>query len=109
MLSWSGIESFSSGAGKEKWPGRASRRGCGEDRARRRIPLVVKRDEDLVAADLDAVGRHRLERWQAERLAGPDVESRAVAGALDFGPFEVPLGERAAIVRADVVDCVNRA
>src|SRR5438309_11292306 len=67
---------------------------------------VIHRDEDVVAADLDGVDVDRLDRGQAECLAGPDIESGAVPRAPDLRALERPLGERAAIMGADVVDRV---
>src|SRR4051794_36341494 len=62
---------------------------------------VVDGDTDIVPADLDRVDRDRLDRGEAERLAGPDVEPGAVPRAADLRAVELPLGERAAVMGAD--------
>jgi hypothetical protein len=67
----------------------------------------LESDVDIVAPDLDAMTADGLERRQAERPAGADVESGAMARTADLAPFEeVSLGERTAIVRANIVDRV---
>src|ERR1700755_125790 len=54
---------------------------------------------------------HRLESGERPRPAGGQVEEGAVTGALDGarGLVELALGERAVIVRAAVLDRVDRA
>src|SRR5207247_4391972 len=47
---------------------------------------------------------HRENRRKRANLAGQEVESRAVARALDQAVVELPLPQHAAIVGADVVD-----
>ena len=53
------------------------------------------------------MGGDRLDRGKAEGFARPDVEPGPVPGATDLGPVQVPFGQRAAVVSADVVDGVK--
>src|SRR5262245_47602585 len=64
---------------------------------------------DVLAADLDGMGGHRLDGRHAERTARPDVEACPVAGTLDLAAEELPLGQGPAVVGADVVDGVEGA
>jgi len=65
------------------------------------LDSILEGDVDLVAAELDPVGRDGLECGQAKRLAGPDVEPRPVTRALDLGAVELTLGQRTAVVGAE--------
>src|SRR5205823_2027031 len=67
----------------------------------------VQGDVDLVAAQLDAMRGHRFERGEAEGLPRPDVEPRSVTRALDLDAVEFPLGERAAIMGAYIIDGIK--
>ena len=49
----------------------------------------------------------RLRRGHRARRAGSDIESRAVARALDAAIDEPSLEERAAVMRTDIVDAVE--
>src|SRR6478752_10441103 len=65
---------------------------------------VVDVDVDGVAVDLHGVHGDRLGRGKAERLAGLQLELRAVQPAVDDAVEDVALGERDLGVRAHVVD-----
>src|SRR5438552_124052 len=73
------------------------------------VLLRLSADKDLVALDLDGERLHRHHGGHERRFAGTHVEARAVARALDLVVFELPLVERAAVVRADVFDGVELA
>ena len=60
-----------------------------------------------IAADFDFKGPDRFGGRHAEGFAGADVEAGAVAGAGDFAAFERAVGERLAVVAADVFDGVE--
>src|SRR5437016_5890436 len=68
---------------------------------------ILERDVDVVAAQLDAMGRHGLEGGEGERLAGPDVEPRPVTRAPDHRALELAFGQGAPVVGADIVDGVE--
>jgi hypothetical protein len=67
---------------------------------------VVGRDVDIIALELDGVNRHGFDRRHAKWLAGTDIEAGTVAGALDLATDQFPLGKRATVVGADIVDRV---
>jgi hypothetical protein len=69
--------------------------------------LSTLSDVDIVAADFHGMGRHGLEGWKAERLAGSDVESCPVTRATNLAACELTVGQGATIVSADVVDGVD--
>src|SRR2546422_9079128 len=64
---------------------------------------------DVVTADADVVPDDVLVRRCAAHFAGGDLEPRAVPGALDLVVLDQALAERAALVRADVVNGVDLA
>ena len=68
---------------------------------------VIDGHVDVIAAHLDQMDRHRLDRRHAEGLAGPDVESRTVTRALDLAAEQLAFREWPAVVGADVVDRVK--
>jgi hypothetical protein len=70
---------------------------------------VVGRDVHIVAAQLDGVNGHGLDRRHAKWSAGSNVEAGTMAGALDLATDQFPLGKRAAVVGADIVDRIVTA
>jgi len=58
--------------------------------------------------DAHRIGVHGKHRGQRSDLARQEVESRAVARALDQAVVELALSEHAAIMRADIVDGAPR-
>src|SRR5579883_2188601 len=67
----------------------------------------TQRNVNVLAANLDGMGGHRLDGRHAERAAGPDIEARSVARTFDLAAGEHSLGQRPTIVRAHVVDGVE--
>jgi hypothetical protein len=65
-------------------------------------------DEDVVAVELHREGRDGLVRRQRGRRAGVEVEGGAVQAALDAVVPHHPVGERPLLVRAGVVDGLDR-
>src|SRR5690606_102653 len=93
----SGSPNDSKVSGREKWgSGRNGDRG-------------VDVDEDLVAFHGDRIDGHRPGRGQLQRLAGAQVELRAVQPALDPAALDLAVRQRHRSVRADVADRVEVA
>jgi hypothetical protein len=65
-------------------------------------------DEDVVALNAYWERHQRHHGRKRKRIAGEHVEGRTVARTDDALTFERPLVERAAVVRTDVLDAVNR-
>src|SRR5687768_11929333 len=66
--------------------------------------VSVQPDPDVIALDKGLIGSHRAHRRQCQDAAGEQVEAAAMPGALDRRIVELALAQRAAIVRADIVD-----
>ena len=68
---------------------------------------IFKGDVNVVAPDFDGMGRRpaRSPGRRAPDRSGRRTGRRA-SGAADLGPDQLPFGERAAVVGADVVDGV---
>src|SRR5215211_3595508 len=77
--------------------------------------VVAMRSVDLqlddVVLDHDREGVDRDIGGQGLRLSGPQIEERSVAGTLDGAVLriELPLGQRAVVVRAAVLERVDLA
>ena len=54
---------------------------------------VVGRDVNIVAAKLDRVNSHRLDRRHAERAAGSHIEAGTMARALDLAADQFAFGK----------------
>src|SRR5438270_11604638 len=109
IASWSGIGDTPENRGRVGVRGTAPGRvgpspGPAHGIAR---PSIVQRNIDFVAAQLDAMRLHRFERGQAEGLARPDVEPRPVTRTPDLDALELPLRQRPAIMRADIIDGIE--
>src|SRR5690606_22625289 len=63
--------------------------------------------EDVAAFDFDLKPGYVLHGGEAQNPAIPDVEARAVARALDLVAVEFALGQRAAVMRAQVLNGVE--
>jgi hypothetical protein len=72
-----------------------------------RVEGVVDIDEHVAVVDLAGVDGDRLVGREAGRLAGAQVEPRAVQPTLDRAPVDLTLGERDVGVRAGVVDRID--
>src|SRR5579883_1537972 len=66
-------------------------------------------DIDVVAFDANRKRRHADDRRQRQRVAGAHVEVCAVARASHGVAFQPALIQRAAVVRADVFDRIDRS
>jgi hypothetical protein len=70
---------------------------------------VVGRNVHIFAAQLDGVNGHGLDRRHAKWAAGSNIEAGTMAGALNLAADQFPLGKRATIVGADIVDRIVSA
>src|SRR5262245_16558135 len=68
------------------------------------LARLTEPHEDILAIDLHFVSGSIDGRGHRERLAGANVEFRAVARASNRVIAELAFGERAAVMRADIVD-----
>src|SRR5579872_27232 len=66
-------------------------------------------DRNDAVGDVHRVGAHRSDRGQTDDATRRHVEAGAVARALDLVADELALPQRAAVVRADVVDGIDVA
>src|SRR4029079_5617236 len=75
------------------------------------VAISVDLHGDGVVLDLYRERLHRLESWERLRPTGAEVEEGAVARALDRAGVlvELALGERPVVVRAAVLDRVQRS
>src|SRR4051794_21060124 len=75
------------------------------------VAISVDLQGDGVVLDRYRERLHRLKSWERLRPAGAEVEEGTVSGALDRagGLVELALGERPVVVRAAVLDRVERA
>src|SRR5437867_1022238 len=64
--------------------------------------LLLQSHVDVLTVDADVVDGQRLRGREGARLAGPQVELRAVLGALDQVPLEPSFVHEHVLVRADV-------
>ena len=71
--------------------------------------LLAERTKTSSAFDFHFVGHGRLRGRHGQRPAVADVELRAVPRASDRETIQLPFGQRAAVVRANVVDRVELA
>src|SRR5436309_5937658 len=69
--------------------------------------LIREPDEKLVSFHAHRIGLDRRDRGKGERGSCLDIESRAVTGADHLVLLDLSLGERPAVVRADVLDGVE--
>src|SRR3954447_3564156 len=74
------------------------------------VAISVDLQGDGVVLDRYRERLHRLESWERLRPAGAEVEEGAVAGTLDGagGSVELALGERPVVMRAAILDRVQR-
>jgi hypothetical protein len=66
-------------------------------------------DVHVVAAELDGVDGHWFNRRHAKCASGSNIEAGTMAGTLNLAAGQFPLGKRATVVRADIVNRVKAA